>query len=915
VLRGRATEQAAIEALLAGAAGGASAALVVRGEPGVGKTALLDDAAARSGAMGGLRVLRAAGVESEARLPFAGLHLLLGPALDGLPALPAPQRHALSAALGLAEAERGRDRFVVGAAVLSLLAEAAPLLCLVDDAHWLDRESAEALLFAARRLGREGVVILFAARDQPAPFGQSELPELRLAGLDTASAAALLDDSGATLSPAERDRLIAETGGNPLALRELPSVAATRRSQLDPLPLTSRVLDAYHGQVRALPARTQALLLLAAADDAADLALLVRAGTRVGAGLDDLRPAETAGLVAARGDTLAFRHPLVRAAAYQGAPLTDRIAAHAAWAAAHKERGDADRRAWHLAAAALGPDEAVARELEQAAGRAAGRAGHAAAAAAYERAAQLSQDPADAVRRQVLACEAAVAAGQLPWAAARARRVAAGVTDPELRARLTEVRAAAGFAHGELRDAYTLLTGDAALVSRTAPERGFWMLMRAFHAVWAAPTDRPLMLDAVDRFGALDLEPGGGLAALRTLVRWCAAAGLGLSTAGLPPVDEVLPRAVAAGRDLGPQALVEVASRALVLGRESVTVEVAAELVARAREEGTVGALPAGLGFLTMGQALLGLHRDARVSGAEAMRIARDTGQRLWVSYAASALAHVAAAEGDERECRSRGADALLEDDANAPAASLAGATTAQTALALLDLGHGRVQAAFDRLLAVARGATGHQSAVVRCVPDLVEAAVRLGRAGEVAEPLAAYTVWARTLRQPWIDALLARCRALTAPDEQAEQHYKDALARHEEVARPFERARTELLYGEWLRRVRRRSDARGHLEAAQRAFQAMGCTPWADRAGAELGATGAAGPTAGARSDVELAAALTPQELQISRLAAQGLSNRDIAAQLYLSPRTVAYHLYKAYPKLGIASRGELAGVLRPAR
>ncbi|WP_334616742.1 helix-turn-helix transcriptional regulator [Micromonospora sp. CPCC 206061] len=436
--------------------------------------------------------------------------------------------------------------------------------------------------------------------------------------------------------------------------------------------------------------------------------------------------------------------------------------------------------------------------------------------------------------------------------------------------------------------------------------------MRAFHAVWAAPTDRPLMLDAVNRFDALDLDPGGALAALRTLVRWCAATGLGLSVAGLPPVDEVLPRAVAAGRELGPQALVEVASRALVLGRESVTAEVAAELVARAREEGTVGALPAGLGFLTMAQALLGRHRDARVSGAEAARIARDTGQPLWVSYAAGALAYVAAAEGDERECRARVADALLEGDADAPAASLAGATTAQTALALLDLGHGRVQAAFDRLLGVARGPTGHQSAVVRCVPDLVEAAVRLGRAGEVAEPLAAYTVWGRTLRQPWIDALLARCQALIAPDEQAEQHYKDALARHDELARPFERARTELLYGEWLRRVRRRIDARGHLEAAQRAFRAIGCTPWADRAGAELGATGA---SASARSDVELAAALTPQELQISRLAAQGLSNRDIAAQLYLSPRTVAYHLYKAYPKLGIASRGELAGVLRPAR
>jgi hypothetical protein len=360
MLRGRRAEQERVDALLAAARDGISGALVVRGEPGIGKTALLEYAAQRAD---GMRVVRGAGIESEAELPFAGLHLLLRPAADALEALPGPQRQALAGVFGIGEAGSG-DRFLIGAAVLSLLAhlaEAQPLLCLVDDAQWLDRPSAEALLFAARRVDREGVVVLFAVREHSGEFAPAGVPELRLAGLDPDSAGALLDDLGAALPADQRERLITETNGNPLALRELPPLIATQGAHLGVIPLTSRVLDAFHHQVRALPPRTRQLLLVAAADDTGDVPSLLLAAGTLGLDAADLQPAETSGLVAVTAGGLAFRHPLIRAAVYHGAPLVQRVAVHAALAEAHAD--DIDRRAWHMALAATGADERVAADL------------------------------------------------------------------------------------------------------------------------------------------------------------------------------------------------------------------------------------------------------------------------------------------------------------------------------------------------------------------------------------------------------------------------------------------------------------------------------------------------------------------------------------------------------------------------
>jgi len=647
MLRGRDAERTTIEALLDGARDGISGALILRGEPGIGKSALLGYAADYAA---GMRVLRGIGVESEGELPFAGLHLLLRPALDRLGALPEPQREALSAAFGLATG-RGGDQFMIGAGVLTLLAdlaEDAPLLCLIDDAQWLDRASAEALLFAARRLDRDGVVMIFAVRDYADALASTGIAEIRLPGLDADSAALLLDDQGASLSPVMRDRIVTETRGNPLALRELPAVAGLPGAQLGPMPLTSRVLDAFHHQVRALPPPCQWLLLVAAADDTGALGLLMRAAGITG--VEDLQPAETRGLISLSPDQLVFRHPLIRAAVYHGAPLGQRIAAHLALAAA--EGADIDRRAWHLAAATTGPDEQVAADLERAADRATARTGHAAAAAAYDRAAQLSADPIAATRRLVRAAEAGTHAGQLEWARVRADRALPNVSDIATQASLIAVRARAEFETGGLRAAHDQLIDGAVMIADHDPERAFWLVVEALHAAWASPTDRQLVADTVDRFDTVGLAPDSPLMAVAWLSRWGTAVMLDRDTATFPPLGPLIAQARAAGAAAGPHGQIEVASRAFMAGRDEESAEIAAALVADARAKGLLTPMPDGLGLLTLAQVLLGRHRDALISGTEALRIGRDSGHSLWVSYASGALAYVAAIQGDEVACR-----------------------------------------------------------------------------------------------------------------------------------------------------------------------------------------------------------------------------------------------------------------------
>jgi DNA-binding CsgD family transcriptional regulator len=909
MLNGRAAEQAAIDRLLDAARAGTSGALVLRGDPGIGKTALLDYAAA---AAAGFQAVRGTGIESEAELPFAGLHLLLRPALDRVGALPVPQRRALEGAFGLAPGPPG-DRLLIGMAVLSLLSELAgdgPLLCLVDDAHWLDGSSAAALAFAARRLGEDGIALIMATRDGEGRLPAQGLPELRVAGLPPEAAAALLDAQPADLTAALRYRILAEAQGNPLALIELPATVAYPPVREDPaeLALTGRLLAAFSGQAVRLPAATRMLLLVAAADDAGEAALVLRAGQALGADAADLAPAERAGLIRQAGQSLAFRHPLIRAAVYQEAPLGQRLAVHRALADAMEGRegsDDAGRRAWHRAEGAAGPDEQIAAGLEKAAEQAAERGGYAAAATASARAAELSADPAARARRLTIAAEAAAEGGDLTRARALAGRAEPDAGDAMLRAGLLHVRALADFGEGSFRGAHRLLLEGADLLAGTSPALAARILVQAFHTAWYI--GEPELADVAGRLTALRLPEGEPMQPVASYLAATLGTLFGWRAGEVPALTDVVARARRAGAD-APLDLVQVCGAGLIAGQDAQTHEVAAALAAEARGQGRIGLLPTVLFFLGEAEMFHGRHRDALATAAEAVRVANDSGQWHWVSQVSGLLAYLAAAAGDEERCRGLATDAM----AAATAGNVApGTAWAQWSLGLLDLGGGRVEAALGRLETLAEGAARHHVSVMRSVPDLVEAAVRIGEPGRAAGPLQRFERWAGRVGQPWIEALVLRCRALLAPDPEAESLYVAALDAHQRDDRPFERARTQSLYGEWLRRARRKTEARTQLRAALEIFDRLGAGPWSARAASELRATGVVierdrghhGPGALGR--------LTPQELQIVRLAAQGLSNRDIAAQLFLSPRTVGYHLYKAYPKLGVAARSELPDLL----
>ncbi|MEV6208642.1 AAA family ATPase [Kitasatospora sp. NPDC051914] len=890
MLYGRTGEQAAVEALLDAAREGRSGALVLRGEAGIGKTALLD-AAARTA--DGFRVLRATGIEYEAELSFAGLHLLLAPALDRLDALPGPLRRALEGAFGLADTGPG-DRLLLGLATQHLLAELAgdrPLLCLVDDAQWLDAASAEALLIAARRLREEGVALLFAARDGEGAFPAGGLAELRPAPLAAADAEQLLP---AGLDPALRRRVLAEAHGNPLALTELPAALAAGAAA-GPLPLPGRLRLAFHGRLTRLPAATQTLLLAAAVEETGDLGTVLAAAAALGAGPADLPPAEQDGLVRAADGGIAFHHPLLREAVLQRAPLDQRIAVHRALAGAL----DGDRRTWHLALAATGPDDGLADALEEAAHRAEARGGHAGAAAAFERAARLTADRDGHTRRLVLAAEAAADAGESDRAADLAVRARARTADPVAHALIDHLRAAAAFQHGDHPAAYRLLL-DAAGPGTPAPDAAR-MLFLAFHAAWYLGEAE--LATAVDRLAALALPPDDPAAPIADYLLAGTLPLLGRPAPPAPDAAEAVDRARRAGAD-AVRDFAQLSGVTLVLGRDEETHRVTAALIEEARRAGAVGTLPTLLFFHAEAQLFHGRHREAEITAGEGLSLARDTGQHQWASQLGALLALLAALAGDAGRCTALATEAL---DGRGPARP-AGRAWTQWALGLLDLGEGRAAEALDRLAELTGGSQRYHVSGTRAVPDLVEAAVRIGRPEQAEEPYRRFARWAEACGQPWARALLLRCRALLGPDELAEAGYLAALDLHRTAERPFEQARTALLYGEWLRRSRRRTDARPHLRAALEAFDLLGAGPWADRARTELTATGVGAPAAPAAGPL---AALTPQELQIVRLAAQGLSNRDIAAQLFLSPRTVGHHLYKAYPKLGVASRQDLAGLL----
>ncbi|WP_030674797.1 ATP-binding protein [Streptomyces sp. NRRL B-1347] len=950
-LYGRNEERAVVDGLLDGARKQRGGVLVVRGEAGIGKTALLDHAAERAT---DLRVLRGLGIESESELAFAGLHLLLGAHADRLDALPAPQARALRAAFGLdvgvraADDEPGgaghgssADRFLVGLAVLSLLGEIAeerPLLVLVDDAQWLDQASVDALLFAARRLGSDPVALVFAVRDGH-PFPASGLAELRLTGLDERTGARLLHRHADGLPAHVRGMILQEARGNPLALLELPAaLSAAQRSgdlhadffHLGSRPVSERVERTFLDRARALPARAQDLLVVAAAEPTGDLGAVLAAGRALDASLDDLAAAEASRLVSVADGRLRFTHPLSRSAVYRAAPLSLRTAAHRALA----EATTADRRAWHRAAAATGPDESVAADLERTAEAARRRGGHQAEAAAYERAAALSPGEEQRARRLVAAAEAVENAGEQQRAAGLADRAAAYPHDPLTRARLARIRATAANARGDQRAAHALLVDGAAAVGPYDAEVAAYMFLDAMSAAWAL-NDPGMIARTSAGLTALRPSPSGAHAAasaahpapaaarLITAVDGLAAVALGDPAGGLPAARALVE---APGGTVSAPGLWERASTHWwhqLIGDLDAAYERASALERDCRAGDAIGLMPAALFHLARAQLLMGRLRDATAAASEGVRIAEDTAQGLFAGNLRGVLAHIAAAEGDEDRCRA------VTKELAAQGLPIAGAWSSG-ALALLDLGHGRHDEALHRLEDLWAGPHGHGGFALYALPDLVESAVRVGRPERAAAAAAAFAKWADATGQPWARAVTLRCRALlatvegataeagsgaagasgaTAQAEPADALFAEAVGAHQgplHDQRPFERARTELLYGEWLRRRLRRTDARPRLRAALELFDAVGAPLWAERARAELRAIGETTPVRD--REPGLLDRLTPQELQIVRLAATGLSNRDIAAQLFLSPRTVGYHLYKAYPKLGVASRGELA-------
>ncbi|MEV6964194.1 AAA family ATPase [Hamadaea sp. NPDC051192] len=881
MLQGRAEEIRAVDALLADARTGTSGVLVLRGEPGLGKSALLEYAAQ---AADGVTVLRGAGVETEVELPFAALHLLLRPALDRLDTLPEPQSVALRGAFGLAPMGQ-TDKFLVGLATLSLLAELAenrPLLAVVDDAQWFDQASAAALLFAARRLHSEGVALLIAARDDQAAFPTSGLPELRLGGLVRDDAERLLSGG---LPTHLREQVLAEAGGNPLALIELSKAAGAGELEIaGPLPLTDRLLDAFAGQIHRMPEPTRKMLAVAAAEDTGALGVVLAASGALTIPADALEPAELAGLAKVTGGVLRFRHPLLRSAAYHSISSAQRRAIHQALAGAVSD----DRRAWHLALAATGPDEEIAGALEQSAEQAGARLGYAAMATAYERSAQLSADPGQLARRLAAAALAAKEAGQGRRAADLSERAAHQTTDPVTLARLSDVRAAVAYDEGSPRGAARFLVDGATHVAEADPRTAARMLMAAAHNIWAAG-DPALAAEASHLLDRLELPADDSLV---SLTRGVALVYGGDLESGYPMVDGFLRQASTSGVP----AQMMAANLTFICGRLDQAVELTTAIAAGCRAEGRIRLLPFALNHLAYTQVVIGHHRDARDNGEEGLQLALDTGQPHAATGLRGQLAWLAAVEGDEERCRPLAEAALaFAVSHNAPAVAL----LPIWALAMLDLTQGRDQAALDRLQARPAGSSHFGT---RFVVDEVEAAVRLGTPDRVRESMELAERWTDLSGEAWANALMARCHGLL---RDSEEDFARALDLHKLAPQPYEQARTRLAYGEWLRRRRRKAEARPHLREAHEAFERLNARPWADRAAAELRAAGEVTPT---RRRVDPGAALTAQELQVVRLAATGATNRDIAAHLLLSPRTIGQHLYKAFPKLGISSRTELA-------
>jgi DNA-binding CsgD family transcriptional regulator len=886
MLHGRVGEQTRIDELLEQAREGRGGALVLRGEPGIGKTALLEFAAEQAT---GMRVLRTAGVEPEQDMDHAALHRAVQPVLDTISGLPPVQAEALDAVFGRSRAPVA-DRFLVALSTLTLLTDAArtrPLLCLVDDGQWVDQPSLDVLAFTARRLAAEPVAVLFATRPEArAAAVLAGLPELPLAGLDRTSARLVLRERG--IAADDEDLLLRTAAGNPLALEELPVRVPSAGPRDEPLPLVERLQEAFLAR---LPPAADArrLLLLAAADGTGRRDVLQRALPSA-AELDGLHD-----LIHVDGPTVTFRHPLVRSAVYHAASPAQRRAAHRALATAlEPEPAEHDRRAWHLGQAADGPDEVVAAELEHSAERAMRRGGAAAAADALTRAAQLTPPGPDQARRLVAAASASWHGGDAAGAVERldlAERV--DLRGPPAHVDAILLRALIELRTGNPADALRLLRPALAHALSGSPDTAIELLMLLGDAGYHAgdATAWREVSEAVERLTFTGDDPPVVLLRLtRAVARVRSGAPSRLTAEDLATVEQLTE----------PGRLCWAGGMLYGLGDRARGRWLRRRAMERARAVGAVGTLAWVLEYVVLDEMGAGRYRAAEAYADEGNRYAAETGQSTLSCWYRSTLAVLAAVQGRDSDSRELAESVLA---ATAGRQLLAATTQARRALGLLDLTSGRFEQAVGHLRPP-EGPDGaaHPGLVLQNVPELVEAAQHLGRPELAAESLRCFTDWADASGSPELLALVARCRALIGEGD-VEGAFRRAVALHPPTDGPLELARTQLLYGEHLRRARRRSDARPLLRAALETFEIIGATTWARRARDELRATGET--TTNATDDA--LAALTPQELRIATAAGNGASNREIAAQLFLSTRTIDYHLRKVFQKLGISSRVEL--------
>jgi DNA-binding CsgD family transcriptional regulator len=904
-LLGRDAECEELDRLLADALAGRSGVLVLRGEAGVGKTALLDYLIER---VDGFHTARAIGVESEMELAYSGLHQLCGPMLDHLDRLPVPQRNALSRVFGFSEGP-APDRFLVGLATLTLFADVSdeqPLVCIIDDAHWLDQVSAQVLGFVSRRLLAERIAIVCAARRGIGDHILSGLPELSVDGLGESEARALLlDNIYGPLDAAVFDQIVADSHGNPLALLELPrgwspSELAGGFGLPDLHPVAGKIEESYIRRLHGLPSDTQLLVLTAAAEPVGDPLLLHRAVETLEIDMAAADAAVDAELLNLDG-RVEFTHPLVRSAAYGSATSRDRQVVHRALADATDAETDPDRRAWHHAHATLGPDEEVAAELERSAGRAQGRGGIAAAAAFLQRSAELTVDPARRTERSLAAAQASFQAGAFDAALHLAATAEAGAFDESQRARVDLLRGDVAFASGVVSDAPRLLLKAATRLELVDQE----LARQTYLTAWSSATvagdlGGPDVLPEICRaIQALPPRPGGQ----RPLDLLLDGLAL-LTTDGHAAATELLQRAATALFDIPLEDVlrwgwVAMAASNAVWDNDGARA-ISARQVQLVRDAGALAALPLHLSALGLANAWIGDFAGAASNIAEADGVAAATGSRFfpWV------LLRLRALQGREADVSAAMSTAIEQSSGGEQGSAI----WAHWAAAVLYNGLAR----YEEALTWARRSTSNKFEIVGvsvwALPELVEAAARTGDADLAREALERLV---KTTRPCGTDVPLgieARCRALLSDGASAEDLYREAIDRLSRTSLRPELARAHLLFGEWLRREGRRVDAREQLRSAYELFVAIGMEAFAERARHELAATGAKVR----RRSPETRDELTPQEEQIARLAREGLSNPEIGAQLFISARTVEWHLRKVFTKLSISSRRQLRTTLR---